>query len=131
LRPAAGAAPPAGVTLHSGKELQLECAGDLGPRNAGLLVFAAGAPHPEYVPWIGVGQVALDQPSAMYPPPAGVTLHGGKELQLECAGDLGPRNAGLLVFAAGAPHPEYVPWTGVGHVALDQPSAMYPPPARR
>jgi hypothetical protein len=56
-----------------------------------------------------------------------VTLHGGEELQLERTGDLGERNAGLLVFVAGRERPEYVPWTDVEQVDLDRPPAMYPP----
>jgi hypothetical protein len=58
----------ASVTLHSGDELQLECAGDLGQGNAGMLIFADDRQRPEYVPWIDVEQVALDRPPAMYPP---------------------------------------------------------------
>ncbi len=56
------------VTLQSGEELRLERAGDLGPKNAGLLIFADGLQHAEYVPWSDVGQVDLDRPPAMYPP---------------------------------------------------------------
>jgi hypothetical protein len=56
------------VTLHSGEELQLERAGDLGERNAGILIFVDGRPRPEYVPWADVVQVDLDRPPAMYPP---------------------------------------------------------------
>src|SRR6185295_14072844 len=48
-------AQPARVTLHlilhSGEELQLERAGDLGGGNAGILIFAGGHQRPEYVPW--------------------------------------------------------------------------------
>ena len=58
----------ASVTLHSGKELQLECAGDLGQGNAGMLIFVDGRQRPEYVPWTDVEQVSLDRPPAMYPP---------------------------------------------------------------
>jgi len=59
------------VTFHSGKELQLECAGDLGQGNAGMLIFVDGRQRPEYVPWIDVEQVDLDRPPAMYPPLGG------------------------------------------------------------
>jgi hypothetical protein len=47
---------------------------------------------------------------------ARVTLHGGEELRLEPAGDLGARNAGLLVFLDGRPQPEFVPWKEVARV---------------
>ncbi len=58
---------------------------------------------------------------------ARVTLHGGEELRLEPAGDLGERNAGLLVFVDGRERPDYVPWSEVARVDLDRPPAMYPP----
>jgi hypothetical protein len=45
------------VTLHSGEVLELERTGDLGAGNAGLLVFVAGRPRPEYVPWADVEQI--------------------------------------------------------------------------
>jgi hypothetical protein len=56
------------VTLHSGEDLQLERAGDLGERNAGMLIFVDGRERPEYVPWTDVEQVDFDRPPAMYPP---------------------------------------------------------------
>jgi len=59
---------PARVTLHSGEELQLERTGDLGERNAGMLIFVDGRERPEYVRWIDVEQVDFDRPPAMYPP---------------------------------------------------------------
>jgi hypothetical protein len=57
-----------GVTLHSGEALSLERAGDLGPGNAGMLVFVDGESGPEYVPWADVEQIDLDRPPAMFPP---------------------------------------------------------------
>jgi hypothetical protein len=59
------------VTLHSGEELQLERTGDLGERNAGMLIFVDGRQRSEYVPWTDVEQVDLDRPPAMYPPLGG------------------------------------------------------------
>jgi len=64
-------AQPAKVTLHNGEELQLERSGDLGPRNAGILVFVDGAEHPEYVLWADVLRVDFNRPPAMYPPLGG------------------------------------------------------------
>jgi hypothetical protein len=55
-------APRARVTLHDGEELQLERTGDLGERNAGILVFVDGSQSPEYVPWADVEQVVFDRP---------------------------------------------------------------------
>jgi hypothetical protein len=56
------------VTLHDGERLQLERAGDLGARNAGMLIFIDGRARPEYVQWADVEQVDLDGRTAMYPP---------------------------------------------------------------
>jgi hypothetical protein len=55
-----------------------------------------------------------------------VTLHGGEELLLERTGDLGERNAGMLIFVDGGQRPEYVPWTDVERVDFDRPPDMYP-----
>lgn len=55
-------------------------------------------------------------------PAARVTLHGGEELQLEGAGDLGGWNAGILIFVDGRQRPEYVPWADVAQVSFGPPS---------
>jgi hypothetical protein len=59
------------VTLHDGEELQLERTGDLGERNAGMLILVDGRQRPEYVPWTDIEQVDFDRPPAMYPPLGG------------------------------------------------------------
>jgi hypothetical protein len=55
------AAPRARVTLQSGEELQLERTGDLGERNAGMLIFVEGRQQPVYVPWPDLVQVDFDR----------------------------------------------------------------------
>jgi hypothetical protein len=65
------------------------------------------------------------------PPRAQVTLHGGEELKLERKGDLGERNAGMLIFGDGQERPEYVIWAEVARVDFDRPEAFYPPLAAR
>jgi hypothetical protein len=50
----------AAVFLHSGERLELERAGDLGPNNGGLLVFAAGSNRAEFVPWRDVVRVEFE-----------------------------------------------------------------------
>jgi hypothetical protein len=55
---------PDAVTLRSGEELRLEGAGDLGPENAGVLIFGDGGAKPEYVPWDAVESIAFDPGSA-------------------------------------------------------------------
>jgi hypothetical protein len=62
-------APRASVTLHDGAELQLERAGDVGERNAGMLIFSDGRERPEYVQWADIERVDFRRPPAMYPPP--------------------------------------------------------------
>ena len=56
------------VTLHTGEELQLERAGDLGKGNGGMLILANGRERLEYVPWADVEEIDFDRPPAMYPP---------------------------------------------------------------
>ncbi|HEX6852709.1 MAG TPA: hypothetical protein VF139_15035 [Candidatus Polarisedimenticolaceae bacterium] len=53
---------------------------------------------------------------------ATVALHGGEELLLERAGDLGDQNAGLMIFLEGRERPEYVPWADVERVDFDHPT---------
>lgn len=62
---------------------------------------------------------------------AGVRLHSGETLEVECAGDLAEGNAGMLVFAGGGDGAEYVPWTEIERIDLDRPSATFPPSADR
>jgi hypothetical protein len=66
-----GGVPRARVTLHGGEKLKLERKGDLGERNAGMLVFVEGQERPEFVPWADVERVDLERPQAFYPPLAG------------------------------------------------------------
>ena len=57
-----------GVALQDGENLHLECVGDLGGWNAGMLIFRDSSERADYVPWIEVERVDLDRPSAMFPP---------------------------------------------------------------
>jgi hypothetical protein len=67
LGPQEDGAGGARVILHSGEELELERAGDLGEGNAGMLVFLDGRQRPQYVSWTDVQQIDFDRPPAMYP----------------------------------------------------------------
>jgi hypothetical protein len=67
LGPREGGAGRARVILHSGEELRLERAGDLGEGNAGMLIFVDGRQRPQYVPWTDVEQIDFDRPPATYP----------------------------------------------------------------
>ncbi len=62
---------------------------------------------------------------------AKVTLHNGEEMQLDCRGDLGEGNPGLLIFGEGSQSPEFVPWTDVERVDFHRPPSMYPPQGER
>lgn len=71
ITPAAGEEPAARrarVRLHSGEDLLLDRAGDLGDGNGGMLIFIEGRERPEYIRWNDVEQIDLDRPPVMYPP---------------------------------------------------------------
>jgi hypothetical protein len=51
------------VILHDAEQLHLELTGDLGERNAGMLIFVDGRARPEYVPWSDVAQIDFDRAS--------------------------------------------------------------------
>ena len=68
LEPAAGGAHRAKVRLHSGEELQLKGSADVGRSHAGLLIYAPGRKHPEYVRWDELRQIDFDRPPTISPP---------------------------------------------------------------
>ena len=68
-----------------------------------------------------IASIALPGPEERGAERARVTLHGGEELQLERAGDLGERNAGMLIFVDGRERPEYVRWIDIEQVDFDRP----------
>jgi hypothetical protein len=79
------------------------------------------------IPFGLIASIVPPAPDARGVPRTRVTLHGGTVLQLEHSGDLGEGNGGMLIFADGRPHPEYVLWTDVAEVDFDRAPAMYPP----
>jgi hypothetical protein len=79
------------------------------------------------IPFGLIASITLPGRAEEGPQRAGIILHDGEELQLECTGDLGEGNAGMLIFADGRLRPEYVPWTDIEHIGFDRPEAMYPP----
>ena len=62
---------------------------------------------------------------------AKVTLVNGEELQLECRGDLGEANGGMLIFVEGNQRPDYVLWTDIERINFQRPPSMYPPQGGR
>ena len=83
------------------------------------------------IPFGLIAAIVLAAPQGPRAERARVTLHNRDQLQLDYAGDLGPRNAGMLIFVHDRQRPEYVTWSDVEQVVLDRPSAMYPPFERR
>lgn len=73
------------------------------------------------IPFSLVASVLLPAPEERAAQPARLILRTGEQLQLDCAGDLGPRNAGLLVFTAANPNPRYIPWPAVAQIDLAPP----------
>ena len=110
-----------------------------GRRRSGRLVFdldesattdTLDAPSAGVDYTLPFGRVAAIVPAAdkeRGAPRTRVTLEDGEVLQLERAGDLGPGNAGMLIFIDGTERPEYVPWTDVERVDFDRPPVIHPP----
>jgi hypothetical protein len=72
------------------------------------------------IPFGSIASLVIPDPKERGAQRARVTLRNGEELQLERTGDLGERNAGMLIFVGGLPRPEYVPWTDVREVVFDR-----------
>jgi hypothetical protein len=92
------------------------------------------APHLGVDYTIPLGLIVSITPAGREGRPAGrvqVTLHAGEELSLDRAGDLGERNAGMLIFVEGRERAEYVQWSDVEQIQFDRPAAMYPPLRQR
>lgn len=137
----AGESGPAYGDFPAGQPLSGTVTTRTGTRPAGRLVFDldesettetldAPAGGIDYtIPFALVAAVALpDQEGCGDGRHAGVTLHSGETLELECAGDLGEGNAGMLIFEDGGESAEYVPWGDVERIEFDRPQTMFPPP---
>jgi hypothetical protein len=103
-----------------------------GRRLAGRLVFDLDESETTQTldaPFAGIDYlIPFERISSLAPPAragrgdrrATVILEGGEILALEAAGDLGDRNAGLLVFVDGGERAEYVPWGDVARIDFDR-----------
>ena len=134
--PAYGDFPPGGpltgsVTTRDGRRLTGRLVYDLDESEITETLDAPSEGVDYTIPFGLIASVVLPRSEEHGAPRARLTLHGGRDLQLECAGDLGRGNAGMLIFVDHRQRPEYVPWTDVEQVALDRPPAMYPLPGRR
>jgi hypothetical protein len=134
--PAYGDFPPGeplsgSVSTRDGRRLSGRLVYDLDESESTETLDAPSAGVDYMLPFGLVASIILPAPAEIGEPRTRVTLHGGEELRLELAGDLGARNAGLLVFAAGRAAPEYVSWADVARIDLDRPKAVFPPAGGR
>ena len=90
-----------------------------------------GSPDAEYsIPFGAVASILLPGRDAGDQQRSTVVLRNGEMLKLDRVGDLGPGNAGMLVFVDGREPPEYVPWTDVEKVDFDRLTSANGPRAR-
>ena len=123
--------PSSSVTTRDGRRLAGRLVYDLDESEFTETLDAPSVGVDYTIPFGLIASIVLPRPEERGAQRARVTLHSGKELQLECAGDLGQGNAGMLIFVDDRQRPEYLPWTDVEQVALDRPPAMYPLLGRR
>ena len=74
------------------------------------------------IPFGLVSSIVLPGSENADDPFARVTLRDGEELRLERRGDLGVRNAGVMIFVDGRDAPEYLLWTEVERIDFDRPA---------
>jgi hypothetical protein len=130
--PAYGDFPPGGpltgsITTRAGRRLAGRLVYDLDESEVTETLDAPSQGVDYTIPFGLIASIVLPGPEERGARHARVTLRSGEGLQLERTGDLGERNAGMLIFVDGRDRPEYVPWTDIEQVDLDRPAAMYPP----
>ncbi|MCL4793368.1 MAG: hypothetical protein KJZ84_02335 [Bryobacteraceae bacterium] len=113
------------VTTGDGRRITGRLVYDLDESEVTETLDAPSAGVDYTIPFGLIGSILLPAPEARGAQSARVMLHSGESLELECAGDLGEQNGGMLIFIEGRPSPEYVPWNEVGQIDLDRPPAMY------
>jgi hypothetical protein len=128
--------PPGGpltgsITTRAGRRLAGRLVYDLDESEVTETLDAPSQGVDYTVPFGLIASIVLPSPDERSAQSARVTLHSGEDLRLERTGDLGERNAGMLVFVEGGQLSEYVPWTDIEHIDLVRPVAMYPPHGRR
>jgi hypothetical protein len=130
--PAYGDFPPGrpltgSVTTRDGRRLAGRLVYDLDESETTETLDAPSEGVDYTIPFGLIASISPPGPEARGALLARVALHDGEELKLERTGDLGERNAGMLIFVDGGQRPEYVPWTDVAQVAFDRPPAVDPP----
>lgn len=119
------------VTTRAGRHLAGRLVYDLDESETTETLDAPAEGVDYTIPFGLIASIGLPDPAERNTRRAKVTLQNGEELQLECRGDLGAENGGLLIFGADSQHPEYVPWTDVEQLDLQRPPALYPPLTER
>ena len=124
--PAFGDFPPGrpltgNVTTRGGRRLAGRLVYDLDESETTETLDAPSQGVDYTIPLGLIASIALPGPEERGAERAKVTLYSGEELQLERAGDLGDRNAGMLIFVDGRERPEYVRWTDIEQVDFDRP----------
>lgn len=71
------------------------------------------------IPFSLVGAIVTVPPGSEASAPVRIVLCDGGELAVERAGDVGERNAGILIFAAGEGEPRHVAWSDVERIEFD------------
>ena len=104
------------VTTRDGRRLGGRLVYDLDESSTLETLDASVAGLDYSIPFARIASIALTGSNEL----ASVTLHGGEELQLEQTGDLGEKNAGLLIFVDGREPPEYVPWAEVERIDFER-----------
>ena len=115
------------VTTHAGQRFTGRLVYDLDESETTETLDAPSEGVDYTIPFGMVASIVLPDGDERAGRRATVALQSGEVLELERSGDLGERNAGLLVFADGQERPAYVPWTDVQRIDFDRPPTMYPP----
>lgn len=109
------------VTTRSGRRLTGRLVYDLDESESTETLDAPADGIDYTIPFALVASMELPPGAAEASRRVRVRLLDGEELLLERSGDLGERNAGMLVFVEGAERPEYLAWPDIERVALDHP----------
>ena len=72
------------------------------------------------IPLSLIASIVLHRGSGSGGDRATVNLQDGEELRLERTGDLGERDAGMLIFADDHARPAFVPWADVERIDFDR-----------
>jgi len=109
------------VTTRDGRTLAGRLVYDLDESETTETLDAPSGGVDYIVPFGRIVSIAIPGPDDVDSARVAVTLDGGETVRLERSGDLGPANAGVLVFREGSPRPEYVAWADVARVEFGRP----------